>query len=145
MKKTPVYKISFEEADGYAVTEEDVLERELKNLNLYGTEFAYTAFRPELKDSVLKEGTPHADFAHPDSIDCCIVDSPIAWGKPGIRDNYEYDLVHYLVLTSDGNCAMFAVYDKSKLEEREGGHPSYRFRKPDKKLKALLAVFEVKV
>jgi hypothetical protein len=143
MKQALVHKISFGEADGgYTCTEQEILERELRTLDLYGTEFAYTAFSPELKSTVLKKGSPHANSAQPDNIDCCIVDSPIAWGEPGIRDNVEYDLVHYLDLTSEENRAMFVVYDKSKLVER-AGHPYYKFREPDKKLEALLAVVEV--
>lgn len=143
MKHIPVHKISFERADGYVCTEQDVLEIELRRLGLYGTAFAYSAFKPKLLATVLKTGTPHINTAYPNSIDCCIVDSPIATIKTEIRDNDEYDLAYYLAITSDGKIACFAVYDKSKMEPRKEDHPYYRFKEPDKKLEALLAVVEV--
>lgn len=142
--RTPVHKISLGEAHGgYAASEQNIIEGGLRELGLYGTEFAYTAFDPLLKGTVLKKGSPHADSLHPDDIDCCVVDSPSALGMPGIRDNDSYDLLHYLKSTSNnGDKAAFAVYRMAGLTQRNG-HPYYRFLEPDKKLEALAAVVDV--
>ena len=138
MASTPIHKISFNEADGgYTCSEQEVLKKELSKLNLYSSEFAYSAFKPALSNLVLKTGTFHRQN-HPrkNEIDCCILNS----SKSEIRDDHEYDLVHYLDLTAEKNKVTFAVYDKSKLKEM--CHPYYKFKEPNKKLKALLAIIK---
>lgn len=153
-QRVPVHEISFKDADGYVITEQDVLKRELKKLGLYGKSFAYSAFPPNRLDIILQTGTFHRqDRPRKDEIDCCILDPP---GKEkGIRDNDEYDLVHYMTVANrDSRFATFAVYDLDQLEtlkyiDRETGevtdvgHPYYQFKDLQRKRKALLAVIKV--
>jgi len=140
MKHKPVYTISFKGANDYEANEQEVLIRELSQLNLYGTQFAYTAFSPEKLKKVLREGTPH----DVNTIDCCIVNA-LYRHKPGIHHDDNSDLVYYMALLTSRPSAFaaFAVYDLSKLEVLKT-HPHYFFKIPEKKQDALLAVIKVK-
>jgi len=143
-KQVPIHTISFEKADGYAVTEQDVLREELTKLGLYGSQFAYSAFDPAKLGLVLETGTFHSqDGGRRDDIACCVTDSLFAT-EPGIRDNEEHDLVHYLEIAAEGSSfATFAVYDRTKLKAKPEGPPYYMFKEPDKKLETLLAVVKI--
>lgn len=145
-RNIPIHEISFEDADGYAVTEQDVLRRHLKKLGLYGKQFAYHAFSPDKLDSVLETGTFYPDSpGREDNVDCCVV-NPRDSKLKGIRHDDDYDLVDYMISSThhSENEAIFAVLDMSRLEERPmQPHPCYRFKNPDRKLDALVAIVRV--
>ncbi len=140
--------MDFKDVD-FNTTEQDVLERELSAWGLYGEEFAYSAFHPSLTKMVLKTGSFHDPKSNElDDIDCCILNPPLS-EKRGIRDDDEDDLVSYMISAESEGKGAFAVYDRNQLEERplpgalEGSHPWYRFKHPDRKLDALLAIVKV--
>ncbi len=137
------------EADGYVTTEQDILRRRLKKLNLFGTKFGYSAFSPNLLPLLTSTGTYHRQTELQNNfIYCCIVQKTQHAGKFEIIDSDEYDLVHYLRLTmGDSPFATFAIYDMLKLGPVPGlganSHPAYYFIEKDKRLEALLGIIKV--
>lgn len=144
----PVYRIQgFVEADGYVVKEQDVLKKKLKKLGLYGKQFGYSAFNPELLEMVIATGTFHRqDYPRANQIDCCLVD------KNGeIRHEENKDIVSYMESSSVGKEGCFLVCRLDKLQGRiadedlgiRWDETHYEFIDPDKKKEAVVAIIVI--
>lgn len=137
-EEKPVYSISFKGVDGYLITEQKALQKELKRLKLYGRQFLYSSFPPNKLNLVLEKGTARAKSPNPDIVFCCQVDPN---GNLGIFHTEGYDLISYLIGHAQGfPFATFAVYDRNKFDEE---FEVYKFKEPDKKIEALLAVVQI--
>jgi hypothetical protein len=56
-KKPRQFNLSFDDAVDRALTEQEILKRDLSRRKLWGPEFGYSAFKPKLLNQVLKTGT----------------------------------------------------------------------------------------
>lgn len=137
-EEKPIYSISFKKVDGYLITEQKALQKQLKRLKLYGRQFLYSSFPPNKLNLVIEKGTARAESPDPDIVFCCQAD-PL--GNLGIYHPEGHDLISYLIQHAEGfSFATFAVYDRNKFDEEFGGH---KFKEPDKKIEALLAVVRI--
>lgn len=157
-QNTPVHTANIKDADGYAVTEQQALARELRKIHMYGKRFIYCAFAPSLLGRVLQTGTYRGpNDEDPNVIFGCIINPP-GTREPGIRDTDNMDIFDYFVYDTalpelNQVYGMIAVYDKRRfkpMEDRledgkinEVSHPLYQFKEPGNKLDALLAVVRV--
>lgn len=150
----PVYNISLRGADEYSeeenaiITAQDLLRRRLEELDLYGTQFGYSAFLPNLLEYTCKNGTyrKNANSKERNIVFCCI-ERPSGSDpeKMLIIDVYDKrkDLFTYLDLAESekGTDATFAVYDLSGFNEFGG---EYQFKNPNDKKRSLKAVVRIK-
>lgn len=144
ISQVPVHEISFKDVDGYAVNDQERLQEELKKLKLFGEQFGYSAFSPDLLPLVLKTGTyRHTSGREEETVYCCEVrEDPIEPTK--ITDGGDcIDLVGYMVLCESQGItfATFAVYDLEQLEEVSCDE--FRFKNQDNKLGVLVSVVKV--
>jgi hypothetical protein len=136
-KKPRQFNLSFDDAVDRALTEQEILKRDLSRWKLWGPEFGYSAFKPKLLNQVLTTGT----YGSGNILYCCILTFPPLVPEIGIYDNEELDLPHYIDLLSNNHLGTFAIYDRSKLDDQM--HPKYSFKEPEKKLESLVAVVKV--
>lgn len=131
------------------ISEGEALAREFGKLGLYGPQFAYSVFREDQLDLVLRTGTFHRqDGPRADIIDCYVTAAP---GEPeGIWDEGE-PLTYYVGLKED-SAAPVVVYERDKLCDRPvpgttatAGPPWLMFAEPGKKLEALVAIVRVRI
>lgn len=115
-QEIPVHVIKgFSKADGYVVSDDSVLEAELKRLGLFNEEFGYRAFNPKRFDFVLANGTDRTD----DRLNLCLTTSEAKKKQSGvcIDDGGAMTLLEYMDEYRKGRKeAMFIVYDFSQIE-----------------------------
>lgn len=143
-REIPIYEINLSEGvDGYDMTEQKKLAKELRKLRLYGINFGYTAFPPELLERVLNSGTFHEE--NDSQIDCCVLNPP--GGPRGVIGHTDNDDILMYALPPNmirkRRFGYVAVYDKTQLKLTHIGFPHFEFSNPEKKKEALLAVIKL--
>jgi len=143
LKDRRVHFIDISEADGYARTEQDDIIDKLKRANHFGEAFRYSAFNIKGVYRLLQTGT-YRVRGEPEYnvIYCCHVTQDYK-GNTSIGSyghNYDFDLVHYLTITGEGEQdAAFVVFKADSL--KEAAPEEYTFKNPDNKQDALVAIY----
>ncbi|OGG09379.1 hypothetical protein A2154_01155 [Candidatus Gottesmanbacteria bacterium RBG_16_43_7] len=156
-RQIPVHTIDISDADGYVVSEQGALVRELTKLGLFdATRYVYCAFVPSLLPRVIERGSYKSiDDNEPDIIYGCRAMLPPEVEEAGIYDEPDTGIFNYF--TDDeyplreerGTYGMIAVYDAEALSwlEIDGdtyiSSPEYTFKNPENKLAALVAIVRV--
>jgi hypothetical protein len=129
-KEVKVRELDFSNADGYAVTEVDVIYDAIKEDGLGNRDLLYSGLEGENLDILLQHGTLYPDSDH-----------IFAAGVPD-EDEFGPSDTTPLSCAWERNKPMLAVYDKTKFEDV---HPnSYKFLDSSNKLETLLAVYLLK-
>lgn len=141
-RRIPQFTIDLTQADGYSVVEYDVLRAALEKRSLWGSEFGYSAFAPQLKARVLASGTYYdPQGKNPDQMFLCTLDEKLQITDDG---NSEYDLMHYLTVNGDISVGMFVVYHLALLKPEKYSINPYIFIDPENKLLAVAGLATVK-
>ena len=137
-QETPIIIIKgFAKADGYALTDWDVLRRNLKKLHLLSERFGYRAISPRRIKHAFEKGTDRDD----DFINLCLC-SKEKGKKPRIVDDNTQLLDYMDDYRGRLKQAVFLVYDLAQITgapyDAEGFF--YTFRDPANKKQALVAI-----
>lgn len=144
IEQATLFEISFNKADGYVVTEREILVDALTNNGHFSSDLRYSAFRADRVAFARRTGT----YRLPGNSDsnivyCCHVGKDAERKLSVVTYDPEMDLPFYLRDTAKGQRhAAFAVYDLNGLEEL--ALEEYRFRFPDRRLDTLKAVYRIK-
>ncbi len=118
--------IDFNEADGYAVTDADLVVNKLKIDGQYSSNLFFRGLSGERLNVILEHGTDRPDS---DIIFC--------GNEEELRESGTMNALEYAFEYSN---PALAVYDGSKLTPGDS-YQSRRFIEPEKKIEALVAVY----
>jgi len=141
--------------DEYALSEQQILTRELEKLRLLGEEFLYSGYYPRLNSRVLTTGN-YLSSKSPDvnKIWACTLMTPPEVEEKGIWHTDGKPIFDYGFTFNGNPYGMIAVYDRSQFEWPteigDDGQPfifaaqgKYQFKHPENKLAALVAVVKI--
>lgn len=134
-QRVNVHPIRLGVIDGYDRTEQSAIQGQLKKRNLYNPRYGYSAVSNLWLPTIKKTGTYRED----DNDVYCTTIQETSEG-PRIRDDAEYDLVHYLKLVTPCNPGVIVVYNLAYFFDN---HPRYIFRFPKQKRDAVKAILTI--
>lgn len=137
-QETPIITIKgFAKADGYVITDEEVLRKNLRRLHLLNKRFGYRAISPRRVKHAFQNGTDRDD----DFINLCFCVKEKG-KKPCIVDNNTQLLDYMDDYRGRAKQAVFLVYDLAQITgapyDAEGFF--YTFKDPANKKQALVAI-----
>ena len=135
MNKVKRGTIDLNKADGYVLTEADIIIEKLKKDGIYKPNLIYRGFNGEMMITMLKTG---ADITNDD----CGDEAIYADGEKSLRETPQSS-ENPLSYGIESLVPALAVYNGSKLKGVQGGK-MFSFKNPKKKLEALVAVYKLK-